>query len=165
MIWYMYTLWNNCPVRFVNMSITSYNCIFSLFLVRAFKVSLNNFQVYIRVLFFVRLFCCCFYGHTCGIWKFLDQGLNPSRSCSNIGSFNPLLQARNQTHDSAVTRATAGEFLTHWATVRTPQVLVTLVNMMYIRSPELTHLITGSLYLLTNISFIYSSVDGHLAYF
>lgn len=38
------------------------------------------------------------YGHTGGLWKFLDQGLNPCHrchlclSCGNTGSFDPLCQ-------------------------------------------------------------------------
>ena len=40
-----------------------------------------------------------FYGHTCGIWKFLGQELNSSHSCDlcgscgNTGSFDPLCGA------------------------------------------------------------------------
>ena len=34
-----------------------------------------------------------FNGCTCGIWKFLGQKLNPSCSCGNTESFNPLHQA------------------------------------------------------------------------
>ena len=39
-----------------------------------------------------------FNGRTCSIWKFLGQGLNPSHSCSNTGSFNPPSEARDGTH-------------------------------------------------------------------
>ena len=39
-----------------------------------------------------------FYGHTCGIWKFAGQGLNPS--CSNARSFNPLCWARERSNPS-----------------------------------------------------------------
>ena len=34
-----------------------------------------------------------FNGCTCGIWKFLGQKLNPSHSCGNAESFDPLHQA------------------------------------------------------------------------
>ena len=43
------------------------------------------------------------YGCTCGIWKFLGQGLNLSCSFRNAGSFNPLRWARDQTRASEVT--------------------------------------------------------------
>ena len=52
----------------------------------------------------MRLFhcsCCCFYGHTHGIWKFPGQGLNPSLSCNlccscgNTRSLSPLSHSRN----------------------------------------------------------------------
>ena len=66
-------------------------------------------------LFFINFF----YGNTHSTWKFLGQGLNPSHSCSNARSLNPL-QAGDQTHASAVTCATADVFLIHWATVETP---------------------------------------------
>ena len=67
-----------------------------------------------------------FYGCCCGTWKFLGQGLNlshncdPSHSCSNAGSFNPLHQVRDQTYTSTVTWAAAVRFLTHCTTVGTP---------------------------------------------
>ena len=60
-----------------------------------------------------------FYGHTHGIWKFLDQGFNLShscdlhRSCSNTGSFNLLGWAEDSIRTSAATWATAVRFLTH----------------------------------------------------
>ena len=56
---------------------------------------------------FLGVFCCCFviffsflyfisfYGHICGIWKSLGQGLNPScsfdlcHSSGSAGAFNP----------------------------------------------------------------------------
>ena len=67
-----------------------------------------------------------FNGHTHGMWKSLGQRLNPRRtdlhcSHSNTRSFNPLHQARDRTHASAVTQATAVRFLTQCATVGTPQ--------------------------------------------
>lgn len=40
--------------------------------------------------------------------------MNLSHSCCHAGSFNPLSRAGDQIH------ATAGRFLTHWATVGTP---------------------------------------------
>ena len=63
-----------------------------------------------------------FNGHTCGIWKFQGEGLNTSHSCklchscSDTKSFNPLHQAREWTHASAVTQATAVWYLTHCTT-------------------------------------------------
>ena len=57
-----------------------------------------------KCIFFSFLFLKQFsYGHTWGIWKFLGQGMNPSRSCnlphsgSNAGSFTPLHCAGDQT--------------------------------------------------------------------
>ena len=47
-------------------------------------------------------------------------GTNPSCSCGNTGSFNPLCQAGDQTHTSLVTQAIAVGFLTHCATAGTP---------------------------------------------
>ena len=71
-----------------------------------------------------------FYGHTHSIWKFPRQRLNPSHSCSlryrhgNAGSFNPLCQARDQTHTSTATRAPAVISLTHYATVGTQKISI-----------------------------------------
>ena len=45
------------------------------------------------------------------------QELNLSHSCSKAGSFNPLCQARELTHTSAVTWAAAVIFLNHRTTV------------------------------------------------
>ena len=51
-----------------------------------------------------------FYCHICGIWKFPDQGLNPSHSCnlhhscSNFRSFNPLCSAGDRTSTTTETR-------------------------------------------------------------
>ena len=62
----------------------------------------------------------------------LGQGLNLSHSCylhcsySNARSFNPLCQARNGTHTSATTQATAVGFLTHCTTPRTPELFDTM---------------------------------------
>ena len=53
---------------------------------------------------FLRLSLSLFFnGCTCGIWKFLGQGLNPSHSCNpcrwcgSAESFDPLCQARDWT--------------------------------------------------------------------
>ena len=81
-----------------------------------------------RIIFsFYRLcFFLFFNGHTCSVWKFLGQGLNPSCSCdlchrcSNTGSFHPLHWARDQTCTSVATGATETGFLKHWITVGTP---------------------------------------------
>ena len=65
---------------------------------------------------------------TSSIWKFWGQGLNLSyscdlcHSCSNARPFNLLPWARDQTHNLAVTKATAVRFLTHCATKGTPSV-------------------------------------------
>ena len=59
---------------------------------------------------------------TCGMWKFLGQDL--ILSCNNAGSFNLLRQARDQTCASKATRTAAVGFLTHWATVETPKVIL-----------------------------------------
>ena len=62
-----------------------------------------------------------------GSWKFLGQGLNPNHgcdlccTCSNAIYFNPLSLARDQTSAFATIQATAVRFLTHFATVGTPQ--------------------------------------------
>ena len=48
-----------------------------------------------------------FFSHTCGIWKFLGQGLNPSQSCNlhhNCQILNPLHRAREPTDASTETR-------------------------------------------------------------
>ena len=34
------------------------------------------------------------HAYTCGLWKFPEQGLNPSHSCGSARSFNSLPQAR-----------------------------------------------------------------------
>ena len=78
---------------------------------------------------YVQLYLCIYllyYGCTCGIWKFLDQGRNMSHgcnlghSCDNTRSFNPLCQTRDQTWATGVTWVAAVRFFTHWATVRNP---------------------------------------------
>ena len=67
-------------------------------------------------LFFFLFISFYFCGHTHGIWKFLDQGLNPSHSydlchsCRNARPFNPLHQARYQTHTSTVTKPLQPDF-------------------------------------------------------
>ena len=67
-----------------------------------------------------------FIGHTCCIWTFLGQELNPSYSCNlhcsccNARSFNPLPQAGDQTQASTATQAATVRFVTHCATVGTP---------------------------------------------
>ena len=65
-------------------------------------------------------------GCTCGIWRFLGQGLNLShscdlcRSCGNTRSFNPVCPV----HASGATQATAVIILTHCTTVGTPWVFL-----------------------------------------
>ena len=54
------------------------------------------------------------------------QGMHPScscnlhHSCGNTISFNPLYQAKDQTHAFAATQANVAGFLTHCATVGIP---------------------------------------------
>ena len=75
------------------------------------------------------LFACLFYGRICGVWKFLGQGSNLNHTCNpchrfgNARSFNPLCQARNWTHPSTVTWATAVRFLTHYTRTGSPRTL------------------------------------------
>ena len=65
-------------------------------------------------------------GHVHSIWKFPGQRLNPScscnlhRSCDNIGFFNPLFQARDQTCTSAAIWAAEVRFFAHGVGERTP---------------------------------------------
>ena len=64
---------------------------------------------YIVVFLFCFFFFVCVCGHTCSIWKFLDQGWNSSYSCDLNHScwqhqiFKPLPQAQDQTGISGVT--------------------------------------------------------------
>ena len=51
----------------------------------------------------------------------LGQGLKPSHSCSNTGSFNPLHGPGIQTGTSTGTQAKATRFLTHCAREGTPR--------------------------------------------
>ena len=57
-----------------------------------------------------------FLGHTCGIWKFPGQGLNPSCSCDLCCSCS---NARSFTLASAATQATVIRVLTYCATLGT----------------------------------------------
>ena len=67
-----------------------------------------------------------FYGCTCGIWKFLGEGLNRSCSCdlfcswAKASSSNPMSCAGERTSASAATQVVAIRFLTHCVTVGTP---------------------------------------------
>ena len=60
------------------------------------------------------------------VWKFPSQGLTLSSSCNihcscgNAGFFNPLCQAKDQTHTSTVTQAVVVRFLTHCTVAKTP---------------------------------------------
>ena len=73
----------------------------------------------LKIFYFILkfLFIYLFYGSTRSIWKFLGQGLNLShsydlqRSYNNARPFNPLHQARYQTHISGATQAAAGRIL------------------------------------------------------
>ena len=64
-------------------------------------------------------------GRTCGIWKFLGQGLNMSLSCDlccrsgNARFFNTLRWASDRTC-SLATQTTVVGFLTHYAIAGTP---------------------------------------------
>ena len=66
-----------------------------------------------------------FNGHTHGLWRFPGQGWNQSCSCDlwwhKARSFNPLHQARDWTHTSTGTPATAVRFLTQGTTAGTPR--------------------------------------------
>ena len=64
------------------------------------------------------------------IWKFPGQRLNPSHSCGNTRSFNPLLWARDQTCASPVIRASAVRFLTHWGMAGTPVLIPTRLEFV-----------------------------------
>ena len=88
------------------------------------KILANRINQYINRNIYHEKFggCLFFNGHNGGIWKLLGQRLNPSHSCCNTGSFNPLHQARDQTCASIVTQASAVGFLTHCTTVGTPKV-------------------------------------------
>ena len=48
-------------------------------------VALETFSVFHTQTFFFFFFF--FFGHTCSMWKFLGQGLNPCHSSDNIGPF------------------------------------------------------------------------------
>ena len=86
-----------------------------------------------------------FYGHMCGIWKFLGQGLNPSRShdlchsCDNTGSFNPLCWAGDQTRTSAANWAAAVRFLTHCAMAGTPVIFFGSQNCLIFTKSNLSN--------------------------
>ena len=54
-----------------------------------------------------------FYGHTCSIWKFLGQGLNPSHSCGNARYFNPHFPSYPSCCSFLTHCATAGTLKTH----------------------------------------------------
>ena len=61
-----------------------------------------------------------------------SQGLNPGHNWSSARSFNPLLQAREQTHASENTQAAAVGFLTHCTTVGTPKVISNITFYFFI---------------------------------
>ena len=77
-------------------------------------------------IYFILLFYFIFFGHTHDTWKLPGQGLNLSprcdlcHNCGNTESFNPLNWARDWAHTSVGTQVAAVEFLTHSATVGTP---------------------------------------------
>ena len=64
------------------------------------------------------VFCFALWPH---LWhmEVLGQGIESCR-CSNARSFSPLHLAGDRTHASAPAQATAGGFLTHCITTRTP---------------------------------------------
>ena len=59
------------------------------------------------------------------MWKLLGQGLNGNHGCGNAGSFNLLLQARDQTCASTATRVASP-----LALVGSSGVLSTLVELL-----------------------------------
>ena len=78
-------------------------------------------------LFFLFLFI-SFYGCIWSIWKFPGQGLNPSCSYGNARCLNALHQARDWTHTSAETWATAIGFFTPCAMAGSPRSFLPSVN-------------------------------------
>ena len=76
-----------------------------------------------------------FNGHTGYIWKSLGQGLNPSHSCNNAGSFNSLSFQGWNPYAPAATQATAVRFLTHCATVGTPCVSHFIIFLWFLFFP------------------------------
>ena len=67
---------------------------------------------------------------------------------TNVGSFNPLCWARDQTHVSEATQAAAVSFLTHRATVGTPWIVFFNIGIS-----QISH----KLYLKTYLLFIWNS--------
>lgn len=70
----------------------------------------------------------CFMAASTACGSSQGQGLNLSLTVANAGSFNALLPARDQTHNSVATQATAVGFLTHWATAGTPSEIYYFLN-------------------------------------
>ena len=83
-------------------------------------IGASAFSIWPRLLW-VEVFSFLFNGLTRGLWKFPGQGLNLSHSCSNVKSFNALLQGGDWTHASAATRGAAVGFLNHSTTAGTPE--------------------------------------------
>ena len=85
-----------------------------------------GFILFCILFYFILFHFISFFGNTHGIWKFLGQGLNLSRSChlchswGNRESSNPLHRAGDGTHASTVSWAAEVGFLTHCATMGTP---------------------------------------------
>ena len=66
-----------------------------------------------------------FFSHTCSIWKFLSQGLNPSQSCDLHHCFSHTRYLTNCTRlgiNLVPPQGQAGSF-THYAIVATPLIL------------------------------------------
>ena len=105
---------------------SGYPCLIPNFKGKAFSLSLLSMMLFVGFSYTTFIIFLFFNGHTCGIWMFPGQRVNPSRcctlhcTCSNTGSFNLLCQARDPTWTSAVTWATVVEFLTHCATTGIP---------------------------------------------
>lgn len=69
------------------------------------RFSFSFFLCFFLSFLFFLLSLSFFHGHTCSIWKFLGQSLNPN--CRNAISFNPVCQAEDRTCASAVIWAAA----------------------------------------------------------
>ena len=66
---------------------------------------------------------------------FLGQGLNPSHSYGNAGSFNALHCARDRMPASVSTEATAVRFLTHWPQQELLSILLLLLFFCFVAAP------------------------------
>ena len=89
--------WDPLGMEGANDGTTTWRCLMLL------NCTLKNGEVgkfYVMYILFYFIIIFKLYGHTCGIWRFLGQGLNLSCSSGNAGSFNPLHWAGDQTSTS-----------------------------------------------------------------